>query len=68
MSDRDGFLSVLLGDGRALFKLIALGLMGAGRFVIFQAATGQFLPHDAAYLGMAARSSARCTAAASCTS
>ena len=28
--------------------------MGCGAFAIFQAATGHFLPHDAAYLGMTA--------------
>lgn len=50
--ERDGFFSVLIGDGRALFKLIALGLIGSGAFVVFQAATGHFLPHDTAYLGM----------------
>jgi hypothetical protein len=56
MQERDGFLSVLIGDGRALFKLIALGLIGCGAFVVFQAATGNFLPHDTEYLGMDAKS------------
>ncbi len=51
----DGFLSSLLGDGRALFKLIALALIGAGIFVVFQAATGHFLPQDTEYLGMNAK-------------
>lgn len=51
----DGFLETLVGDGRALFKLIALGLIGCGIFVVFQAATGHFLPQDTAYLGMDAK-------------
>ncbi|HVT04845.1 MAG TPA: hypothetical protein VHL58_15890 [Thermoanaerobaculia bacterium] len=48
----EGFVTVLLGDGRSLFKLIALALIGAGVFVLFQAATGHFLPQDTAFLGM----------------
>lgn len=56
MRERDGFLAVLIGDGRALFKLIALGLIGCGAFVVFQAATGHFLPQDTAFLGMDAKS------------
>ncbi|HEY0372280.1 MAG TPA: hypothetical protein VGD79_09780 [Thermoanaerobaculia bacterium] len=51
----EGFLDSLLGDGRALFKLIALALIGCGIFVVFQAATGHFLPQDTDYLGMDAR-------------
>lgn len=51
----DGFLKTLLGDGRSLFKLFALGLIGAGIFVVFQAATGHFLPQDTDYLGMDAK-------------
>jgi MFS family permease len=48
----EGFLAALLGDGRAFFKLVALALIGAGAFVLFQAATGHFLPHDTEFLGM----------------
>jgi hypothetical protein len=55
MSEDAGFLDTLLGDGRALFKLIALGLIGCGMFVVFQAATGHFLPQDTDYLGMDAK-------------
>ncbi|MGZ5433686.1 MAG: hypothetical protein ACXWH7_12235 [Thermoanaerobaculia bacterium] len=51
----EGFLETLLGDGRSLFKLIALALIGSGIFVVFQAATGHFLPHDTEYLGMDAK-------------
>jgi hypothetical protein len=48
----EGFLAALIGDGRALFKLFALALAGSGMFVLFQAATGHFLPQDTAYLGL----------------
>jgi len=51
----EGFFETLAGDGRAFFKLIALGLIGCGIFVFFQAATGHFLPQDTAYLGMDAK-------------
>jgi len=51
----EGFFAHLIGDGRAFFTLIALALMGSGAFVVFQAATGQFLPHDTEYLGMDAK-------------
>src|SRR5262249_17249671 len=53
--DRDGFIQTLVGDGRSLFKLTALILIGSGIFAIFQAATGHFLPHDTAYLGLTAQ-------------
>jgi len=53
MNDDDrGFLGALIGDGRALIKLAALGLIGSGAFAFFQAATGHFLPQDTDYLGM----------------
>lgn len=53
MNDDDkGFFETLLGDGRALIKLAALGLIGSGAFAFFQAATGHFLPQDTEYLGM----------------
>lgn len=51
----ESFLDTLLGDGRALFKLFALALIGAGIFVVFQAATGHFLPQDTDFLGMDAK-------------
>ena len=41
-----------VGDGRPLLVLLALGLMASGAFALFLAATGSFLPHDIAYLGM----------------
>lgn len=44
----------MLDDGRPLLALAAVFLVGCGGFAIFQAATGQLLPHDAIYLGMSA--------------
>lgn len=38
--------------GRLLFRLVALGLMGAGAFALAQSATGHFLAHDLRYLDM----------------
>ena len=49
-----GFLETSIGDGRSLLVLSAVVLMGSGAFAIFQATTGNFLPHDTAYLGMTA--------------
>lgn len=54
-SSDEGFWTVLLGDGRSLFKLSALALIGAGTFVLFQSATGHFLPHDTEFLGLDAK-------------
>jgi hypothetical protein len=54
MDDDRGFFETFLGDGRSLFKLTALMMMGAGAFALFQAGTGHFLPHDTEYLGMTA--------------
>jgi hypothetical protein len=54
-SSDEGFLERLAGDGRPLIDLLALALIGAGVFVLFQAATGHFLPHDTAWLGMTAQ-------------
>src|SRR2546430_4299690 len=55
MTDDLGLFETLLGDGRSLFKLTAFALVAAGGFAIFQAATGQFLPHDTTFLGMTAQ-------------
>ena len=55
MSDDDrDFLDALVGDGRPLLIVSAICLLACGAFVIFQASTGQLLPHDTAYLGMTA--------------
>jgi hypothetical protein len=42
----------LLGDGRPLLLLTGVGLAVSGAFALFLALTGQFLPHDIAFLGM----------------
>jgi len=47
-----GFVSVALGDGRPLLAAVGASLIFSGGFAIFLGATGQFLPHDVAYLGM----------------
>ena len=49
-----GLLS-LLGDGRPLFTLFGLALAAFGGVALFLGATGQFLPHDTAFLGMTAQ-------------
>lgn len=50
----DDFFGAAIHDGRPLLMLSAVFLVGCGMFAIFQAATGQFLPHDTVYLGMTA--------------
>jgi hypothetical protein len=50
--DRRGFFEAMLGDGRPLITLTGICLALAGGFAIFQSLSGQFLPHDTAYLGM----------------
>jgi hypothetical protein len=52
--DRPGLAELLLADGRPLLGFTALALILSGLFAIFIAATGELLPHDAAYLGMPA--------------
>src|SRR5262245_40594596 len=42
----------LIGDGRPLLALVALGLIFSGAFALFLSATGHFLPHDERFLGM----------------
>lgn len=46
------FFKALVGDGRPLIFLTALALALSGTFAWFLSATGSFLPHDVAYLGM----------------
>jgi hypothetical protein len=50
--DTRGFLSALVGDGRPLIMLTGICLALSGGFAIFQSASGEFLPHDTAYLRM----------------
>lgn len=52
--DRRGLLDALLGEGRFLVILTGLCLVLAGGFALFLSATGHFLPHDIAFLGMTA--------------
>ena len=52
--DDRGFLPALLGDGLPALSALALGLVAAGGAALFLAATGHFLPHDEAFLGMTA--------------
>jgi hypothetical protein len=49
-----GFLARIVGDGRPLLVATAMALLFGGGFAIFLAATGEFLPHDIAYLGLSA--------------
>jgi hypothetical protein len=58
-TDSTGLLTELAGDGRPLLALVALGLVLSGLFALFLSATGAFLPHDVAFLGMQPRE--RCT-------
>ncbi len=53
-ADDRGLLDALVADGRPLIKLTGLALIGSGMFAFFLAATGHFLPHDIAHLGMTA--------------
>ena len=47
-----GLLPALVGDGRALLALMAVGLIASGLFALFLSATVTFLPQDIAFLGM----------------
>jgi hypothetical protein len=52
--DRRGFIGLLLGDGRPALFVVGGGLIFAGGFALFLAASRQFLPHDIQFLGMSA--------------
>ena len=54
-----GFFEALLGDGFFLLALTGVALAGSGGFALFLSATGHFLPHDVAHLGMDAAQLAR---------
>jgi hypothetical protein len=51
-ADAPSFLRLLVGDGRPLLAVCSLVLLFAGLFALFIAARGEFLPHDAAFLGI----------------
>lgn len=53
--DGRGLIEALVGDGRPVLTVIGLTLAVCGGFALFQSATGHFLPHDVAYLGMDAQ-------------
>jgi hypothetical protein len=42
----------LIGDGLFPLRLTGVALVASGGFALFLSATGHFLPHDVAYLGM----------------
>ncbi|MCA9051530.1 MAG: hypothetical protein KDA89_22485 [Planctomycetaceae bacterium] len=50
--DNFSLADVFIGDGRPLISFCGLCLILAGIFAVFQSITGQFLPHDVAYLQM----------------
>ena len=54
MNDNRGIFETLIGDGRPLLLFTGLSLVLSGAFALFLSATGQFLPHDAQYLGLSA--------------
>jgi hypothetical protein len=51
-NDDRGLLDALVGDGRPLIKLTGIALIASGLFAFFLGATGHFLPHDIAFLGV----------------
>ena len=53
-ADDRSLFAAAIRDGRPLVIFTGLCLLLAGCFVLFQSATGHFLPHDSAYLGMSA--------------
>ena len=50
--DGRGLVAAYIGDGRPVLTATGLVLAACGGFALFQSATGHFLPHDVAYLGM----------------
>src|SRR5436305_13016229 len=51
-TDSDGLVTALVGAGRPLLVLLALGLIVSGVFAVFLSVTHTFLPHDVAFLGV----------------
>ncbi len=49
-----GLFEALIADGRPPLTWTALALIFSGGFALFVSATGQFLPHDIAFLDLAA--------------
>jgi hypothetical protein len=50
--DDPGLADILVGDGRPLLSLVALGLIVSGAFAFFLSAAGELLPQDVAYIGI----------------
>lgn len=57
--DERSVWQALLGDGRFLLALTGVALIVSGGFALFLCATGHFLPHDVARLGMDAQQLSR---------
>jgi hypothetical protein len=51
--DSRGLFRAMVGDGRPLIVFTGICLALSGAFALFQSSTGQFLPHDVAFLQMA---------------
>ncbi|MDB6095370.1 MAG: hypothetical protein JWM32_2932 [Verrucomicrobia bacterium] len=51
-ADDRGLFEGLVADGFFPLALTGVALAGAGGFALFLSATGHFLPHDVAYLGL----------------
>ena len=54
MHRQKGLLEIAIADGTPLLSFVALSLVLSGFFALFLATTGQFLPHDVAYLELSA--------------
>ncbi|MEO6005650.1 MAG: hypothetical protein ABIZ04_08640 [Opitutus sp.] len=52
IDDERSLWRALLGDGRFLLALTGVALIASGGFALFLSATGHFLPHDVARLGL----------------
>ena len=50
--ESEGLVRALVGDGRPLLIMLALGLIVSGVFALFLSVTHTFLPHDVAFLGI----------------
>ena len=61
MKDNRSILEATIGDGRPLLLFTGLSLVLSGAFALFLSVTGQFLPHDAQYLGLSASELCRFT-------
>ncbi len=54
VNEQRGLFRAVIGDGLVPLSAGAAGLVLAGGFALFLAASGEFLPHDIRYLGMTA--------------